>query len=500
MKKTKAFICLLLSAVLLLGLSSCLSELFHKHSLTPVEAAPATCLGDGNVAYWSCTGCGKLFSDEGGENEIDLAATVLSNGTHELTFVSRQEAEGHKNGYDSHWSCIHCQKKFTDETGAIEVVESDLILPAPLEIDFIVKVEQGRDPIVLQITDPQIIDAAQIRTEDSLADWQKEKYPTDRAEQLCYQYIREAVKETKPDLILLTGDLIFGQFDDNGTAWTGMVEFMDSLKVPWAPIFGNHEIESQKGVNWQCQQLKNAEYCLFKQRNLTGNGNYTVGIEQGGELTRVFFMMDSNGSGAASLTSLLNGHTTKTQGFGEDQIEWYTDVIGEIKEHSPNTKLSFCFHIQLKAFMDAFALYSFDASTGRETDIYIDRLKDHADTDFGHIGWTRGTTWDNDYKVWNSLKAFGVDSVFVGHDHCNSASIVYEGIRLQFGQKSSEYDTYNYLLPDGRIYSKSSAGAVPLVGGTVIPLSADGSIVNPYIYYCKNAGGSADWSQWEKTK
>lgn len=500
MKRIRSYISLLLSILLLLGMSSCLSDLLHKHSATKIEATHATCLEDGNIAYWSCSECGKLFSDEGCENEIDLSATVLTNGKHELAFVPQKEAEGHQNGYEQHWSCVHCEKQFSDEMGTIEVSANDLVLPAPLNIDFIVEIEEGRNPIILQITDPQIIDAAQIRTSDSLADWQKEKYQTDRAEQLCYQYIRETVEETHPDLILLTGDLIFGQFDDNGTVWTDMVAFMDSLKVPWAPIFGNHEIESKKGVNWQCQQLKNAKYCLFKQRNLTGNGNYTVGIEQGGKLTRVFFMLDSNGTGNASLTSLMNGHTVKSQGFGEDQIRWYTDLIEQIKAFAPQAKLSFCFHIQLKAFLDAFAQYGFDSSTGRETDIYIDRLANRAEGDFGHIGWTRGQPWDNDYKVWNSLKDFGVDSVFVGHEHCNSASIVYEGIRLQFGQKSSEYDTYNYLLPDGRIYSKTATGAVPLIGGTVIPLSTDGSITTPYIYYCKNAGGSADWSQWVKNK
>lgn len=497
MKKIRHWLSVLLSVAILLGMSSCLLETPHRHTLVKIEASEATCMGDGNLEYWSCGECGKVFSDAVGQTEIELSATVLTGGTHKTEFVSRKEADAHKTGMEEHWSCMYCEKFFVDESATTEISVSDLTLPAPLEIDFIVEVEDGREPIILQLTDTQIIDAAQIRTADSLADWQKEKYPTSQAENLCYRYIREIVEATNPDLILLTGDLVFGQFDDNGTAFEGLVEVMDSLKVPWAPIFGNHEIESKKGVNWQCQQLKNAKYCLFKQRDLTGNGNYTVGIEQGGVLTRVFFMLDSNGSGAASLSSILNGHTVKTAGFGEDQIQWYTDLIGEIKELSPHTKLSFVFHIQLQAFIDAFEQYGFDGSQGRETEIYIDRLENRAETDFGHIGWTRATPWDKDYKIWNSLKAFGVDSVFVGHEHCNSASIVYEGIRLQFGQKSSEYDTYNYLATDGRIYSKSSAGAVPLIGGTVIPLSEDGTITTPYIYYCKDAGGSADWSQWE---
>jgi cystathionine beta-lyase family protein involved in aluminum resistance len=34
------------------------------------------------------------------------------------------------------------------------------------------------------------------------------------------------------------------------------------------------------------------------------------------------------------------------------------------------------------------------------------------------------------------------------------------------------------------------------MGGTVIPLAADGTIKNPYIYYCGYANGQIDWSQW----
>ena len=65
------------------------------------------------------------------------------------------------------------------------------------------------------------------------------------------------------------------------------MEFMDKFGVPWAPVFGNHEGTSAMGVDWQCEQLVNAKNCLFVQRELTGNGNYSVGIMQGETITRV---------------------------------------------------------------------------------------------------------------------------------------------------------------------------------------------------------------------
>lgn len=365
-----------------------------------------------------------------------------------------------------------------------------------LEIpDFIVEVEEGRDPIVLQLTDPQIIDAGQARSEDRLSQDGHSKWATDKVEENCYQYITETVAVTNPDLIILTGDIVYGEFDDAGTALVGFVEFMESFQIPWAPVFGNHDNESKKGVDWQCQQFEEAKYCLFEQKELTGNGNYSIGIAQGNELKRVFYMLDSNGCGNASSESLANGHTTTSVGFGSDQSDWYTAEILRIKEVSPDTKISFAYHIQQSIFAKAYEKYGFDNITTDENPINIDRLPNREEGDFGYLGRNLKGPWDRSYFIWNGMKELGVDSVFVGHEHCNNASVVYDGVRFQFGQKSSTYDRYNCVLADGRI---ATSGGTPLIGGTVIPISqTDGSILTPYVYLCQNAGGKIDWSQWE---
>ena len=75
----------------------------------------------------------------------------------------------------------------------------------------------------------------------------------------------------------------------------------------------------------------------------------------------------------------------------------------------------------------------------------------------------------------------GVDSVFVGHEHTISASVTYEGVRLQFGQKSSTYDSANYINTSGEIVRSYSDAGIPLVGGTVIPVSQKDGTIKPYI-------------------
>ena len=47
------------------------------HIMTCIEAKPATCIGDGNIAYWQCMQCNKYFMDEEGRIETLLEGTRL---------------------------------------------------------------------------------------------------------------------------------------------------------------------------------------------------------------------------------------------------------------------------------------------------------------------------------------------------------------------------------------------------------------------------------------
>ncbi len=72
------------------------------HDITKVDAVPASCEADGNIEYYECGYCGKLFSDADGKNEITAADTVITAAGHRYltswTFDS-----------DSHWhKCAVC--------------------------------------------------------------------------------------------------------------------------------------------------------------------------------------------------------------------------------------------------------------------------------------------------------------------------------------------------------------------------------------------------------
>ncbi|MBQ7770399.1 MAG: metallophosphoesterase, partial [Clostridia bacterium] len=361
----------------------------------------------------------------------------------------------------------------TEENGSVEEL-----------IDFVVEVESGREPVVLQLSDPQLCYWGDLET-------------------YSYGYIRDVVEETNPDLILVTGDIVYGKFDETGSLLLSYIEFMESLEIPWAPVFGNHDNECIMGVDWQCAQFETAEDCLFKQGDVTGNGNYSVGIKQNEEILRVFYMLDSNGCSSPMIdrndnptTPAAGTNTVKTTaGFGQDQIDWYTEEINAIHAIDADVKISFAYHIQQAIFGKAFEKYDeYDStlasgsSSALKNPLNLDTLETSDETDFGYLGRRMKGAWDTDYSVWNGMKALGVDSIFVGHEHCNSASIVYEGVRFQYGQKSSTYDRYNWVFEDGTIQGdykeQMPSNAHALMGGTVIPISSqDGTIGTGYICY-----------------
>ncbi len=339
--------------------------------------------------------------------------------------------------------------------------------------DFAVEMPKGKDFVVLQISDPQIVDAGQLRFFDRLNPIEKAYWATENFEKRCYGYLREIIENTKPDLILITGDLVYGEFDDKGTSLKAFIEFMESFKILWCPIFGNHDNETTLGVSWQCDQLENAEHCLFKRGSVYGNGNYTVALTENGEIKRVFVMLDTHGFMTA-------------MGLSDDQIEWYNLEVKRVKEKFPKVKVSFVMHVQPFVFAKALEKYGFSGDDTINNPIDIDCLENRADTDFGYVGAGLKNIWDEDCSIFENMKSLGADSIFVSHQHPNSASVMYEGVRLQYGQKSSTYDRANYITEDNKIVCSFTEAGTPIVGGSVFSLTGGGEeIVNPHIYYCK---------------
>jgi hypothetical protein len=280
----------------------------------------------------------------------------------------------------------------------------------------------------------QIIDATQQRTPDRLKEreialWQPETIPVQ-----CTDQIRSVIAQTSPDLIFITGDVIYGEFDDNGTSFDLFCGFMDSFGIPWAPVYGNHDNESRLGVDWQNQRLEASPLCLFRTGKVTGNGNYAVLITRNGQPYRALYMMDSGGCMGSPSASARRG-----PGFAGDQYEWlYATAEGMRAAAGGSLPAFLCFHIPSFQFHRAAVEKGYQTSDEHEK--YVIGVTSPArDGDFGckrePIGCF-GTPED----FADRLHTAGIDGVFVGHCHANNTSVLWQDIRWTYGLKTGQYD------------------------------------------------------------
>ena len=304
--------------------------------------------------------------------------------------------------------------------------------------DFLISLDESRRNTkikLLQITDMQFIDASQKRFPERLCEAETAMWQPEYFDALCGDHIGRLVSETSPDLIFITGDMVYGSFDDNGTVFEYFCKLMDSFGVPWAPVFGNHDNESAKGVTWQCEQFEKSKYCLFKRGKVSGNGNYSVGIAVGGELVRILHMADSNGC-----TDCEDPDVIKESGLYPDQIELIKKNT-ELAEKASGKKIPafIAFHIPTKEFKDAELAKGY---VNENRAFYtIGEDVPARDGDFG-MKCSDFRITKREEPVLDTFKECNIEAVFCGHWHKINTVIGYEGIKWVFGMKTGKYDSH----------------------------------------------------------
>ena len=320
-------------------------------------------------------------------------------------------------------------------------------------IDFSIT-QKGENLRVLQLTDMQVIDSTQKRYPERLKEEETKKWQPQNMREMLFDGMDRLVAKTKPDLIIITGDIIYGEFDDNGRSLLAFIEKMESYNIPWAPVWGNHDNECELGVDWQCKQLIEAKNCLFKKGITDGCSNYIIGIKNiQGELLRLIYMMDSNGCYNASKRSILQG-VRSTVGFTSQQMDWMQTSYMNICEKSGKRVPSFvCFHIEAMDYVSILEQKGYyNPNAFEKYDIIANG------EDFGDIHedmWTG----EEPISVLPTFQAVNVDGAFFGHSHVNNASIVGEGIRWTYGLKTGLYDYHEVEKLGGTLITLSSACA-----------------------------------------
>jgi hypothetical protein len=235
-----------------------------------------------------------------------------------------------------------------------------------------------------------------------------------------FDMLYKLISDTKPDIIIITGDLLHPSLiesgmHNNGRQIKAFAAFMERLGVRWTLTYGNHEFQTAVWDKSQVSEyLEGLENCLFQRgpADLKGMGNSVIKLENvDGTLNSAIFTMDSGGyQGSFPLTR-------KYDNIGDCQIAWFEQETLRLNAQASRQVPSHVFfHIPLQEFAAAWTLYE-EGSTD-VTHFFGTRQEGPSVSPFGN-------------NLFDKMVELGsTKAVYVGHDHLNDFSIEYKGIRL----------------------------------------------------------------------
>lgn len=381
--------------------------------------------------------------------------------------------------------------------------------------------DMATDGYVLKKTDDKDLKVLNI------ADLQMSEMYTISQNKRNYELVKKLVEQEKPDLLTFTGDNFWLNNAKNATK--RFVKNIDSLGIPWAPVFGNHEPETEVDKNWIMDEFLKAENCIFNYgdnktrskdlakgpNNIDGVGNYVINvINNDNQIIHTIFMIDSHSNNSEQYPDdfnkveqgtdidgldrwFTNGNYTyrpftekekqeeNKDGFKavgtkydyikKNQIEWYEWVVKGVTKINNDVVVqsSAYFHIPLPEFNLAYAIYEkeLEAKYGTIKDEKGNYTIDGRESINGNFGLNREgicSPYYNSGFFDKMLELGSTKDIIVGHDHVNNSSIVYKDVRLTYGLKTG----------DGCYWDNSGT----VSGGTIITINNVGKTTTEHKY------------------
>ncbi len=232
------------------------------------------------------------------------------------------------------------------------------------------------------------------------------------------EVIRQILEIEKPDLAVLTGDIVNHPAEDG---WKRVTSFFTDAGVNFAVTMGNHDHESE----WTHQQI--FEFLASKPgfvgeigpEDISGEGNYIITLQsaESDAVKALLYFFDSNAYAPDKTVSDYDW-------IKFDQIAWYREQSKNYTAKNggePYPALAF-FHIPLPEYSEVI---------GKPTTIgESDERICSPEINTGMFA-----------SMWEMKDVMGT---FVGHDHNNNYIGIYNGIALAYGQ-SSGYGGYGNM-------------------------------------------------------
>jgi hypothetical protein len=239
--------------------------------------------------------------------------------------------------------------------------------------------------------------------------------------------IHDILDAEKPDLALLTGDIIYGEPAEEGLRF--ILKQISDRKIPFACMFGNHDDEQGLTRAQLFDIIKTIPYNLTgTTEGLPGVTNFILPVKnrQGNKDLAILYCLDSH---AYSSMKGVEGYDY----IKFAQIQWYREKsMAYTRENGgkPIPSLAF-FHIPLPEYNQAAA---------DETAILIGSRKEKACAPQLNSG------------LFASMKEMGdIRGMFVGHDHDCDYAVIWKDIMLAYGRYTGGDTVYNNLPNGARI-------------------------------------------------
>ena len=237
--------------------------------------------------------------------------------------------------------------------------------------------------------------------------------------------VREMVETEKPDLVVVTGDIIYSAPADS--TLSVVLKTFAKLGVPFCMTFGNHDYD-----------FKTPTVALYNQMQKTPN--CVMLVLQGKNTDYSLPILSSNGKRTAAVLYCIDTHNKPAIGgiggyqwISHNQITWYRQRSMVYKQKNggrPVPSLAFL-HIPLPEFNYA--------TDNTQCPMYGSRLE-------------KAYSPSLNSGMFASIKEMGdIMGVFCGHDHDNDYAVSYFNVLLAHGRFSGGNTEYNHLKRGARV-------------------------------------------------
>lgn len=247
------------------------------------------------------------------------------------------------------------------------------------------------------------------------------------ASDIALERIDEVLEAEHPDLVVLTGDVIYASPADKGMRT--VLERVSAHNVPFVVTFGNHDDEQGMTRAQLYDIIRSVPGNVQPDRGGQTSPDYTLTVQSSGgkgNNAAVLYFFDSH---SYSKLKDVKGYDWLTF----DQVENYrrqSAAFTEANGGQPLPALSF-FHIPLPEYNQA---------ASSEDAILIGTRMEKACAPALNTG------------MFTAMKEAGdVMGVFVGHDHDNDYAVMWHGILLAYGRYTGGNTVYNHLPNGARV-------------------------------------------------